>query len=106
MGLITMGMRMRIGMPAGLGVVGCGNIAYKDVQWIADAYADRLAVVACADIDPERARAACTRFGAAVVPDPAALCARDDVDVVLNFTSPTAHTNVTLDALAARQARL
>lgn len=89
---------MGMGTPAGLGVVGCGNIADKYVQWIADAYADRLAVVACADTDPERAHAAAARFGVAAAPDGVALCARDDVDIVLNFTSPTAHTDVTLAA--------
>ncbi len=92
---------MGMGMPAGLGVVGCGNIADKYVQWIGNAYGDQLAVVACTDIDPERTRAAAARFGAAAEPDPAALFARDDVDIVLNFTSPTAHTEVTLAALAA-----
>ncbi len=90
-----------MGMPAGLGVVGCGNIADKYMQWIANTYADQLVVVACTDIDPERARAAAARCGAVATLDPTALFARDDVDIVLNFTSPTAHTDVTLAALEA-----
>jgi predicted dehydrogenase len=87
--------------PVGLGVVGCGNIAQKYLGWIAEAYADQLRVVACTDVDAGRARETAARCGCAAVLDSAALVARADVQIVLNFTSPMAHTAVTLEALAA-----
>lgn len=92
---------MHMRTPAGLGVVGCGDIAQKYLGWIAEAYGDQLRAVACTDVDEGRARSTAERFGLAVEPEPATLFARGDVDIVLNFTSPTAHVEITLAALEA-----
>ncbi len=88
-------------VPEGLGLVGCGNIAQAYLGWIGESYPDRLRVVACTDADPERARETAARFGCEVVPNVAALLARDDLEIVLNLTNPAAHLEVTLAALAA-----
>jgi predicted dehydrogenase len=57
-----------------------------------------LRVVACADLDPERARQAATVAGAdPTTPDE--LVARDDVEVVLNLTPPNAHATALRAAL-------
>lgn len=92
---------VRIQPPVGIGVVGCGNIAQRYIEWIIAAYGEQLRVVACTDIEERRARETAERFGLEWVPDPPRLFARDDVQVVLNLTSPTAHTDVTVAALDA-----
>ncbi|MFN8519291.1 MAG: Gfo/Idh/MocA family oxidoreductase [Chloroflexota bacterium] len=82
-----------------VGVIGCGNISR--------AYATKLAalpdldLVACADLDPSRARALADEFGVPQVLTPGELLARSDVDVVLNLTVPGAHADVSEAALQA-----
>jgi predicted dehydrogenase len=68
-----------------VGIVGCGNISEI---YLRNAPLFRtFEVVCCADIRSEAAKALATRFGlaAASVSD---LLARDDIDIVLNLTSP------------------
>jgi predicted dehydrogenase len=88
-----------VGQPLTVGLVGCGAIS--------DAYLstfDRLAAVrvaAAADLDPARAaRVAAAHPGitGSTVDD---LLADDRIDLVLNLTTPAAHADVALAALAA-----
>ena len=82
-----------------LGIVGTGAISDRYVQ-AQDVY-DVLEVVACGDIDEERAREKAEEHDipkALTVED---LYADDEVDIVLNLTPPTAHAQVTLAALEA-----
>jgi predicted dehydrogenase len=85
--------------PTRIGIVGCGSIcgiylsnlgARRDVR-----------ITACADLVPERAepRAADHDGARALAPD--ALLAADDVDLVLNLTTPDAHAAVALAAVEA-----
>jgi predicted dehydrogenase len=82
-----------------VGVVGCGNISR--------AYATKLAalpdleLVACADLEPGRARALADDVGVSLVLTPDELVAHPDVDVVLNLTVPLAHAAVSRAALEA-----
>jgi predicted dehydrogenase len=82
-----------------IGVIGCGNISR--------AYASKLRVlpdldlVACADLDADRARALATEFEVPLVLTPDALLEHPDVDVVLDLTVPLAHAQVTGAALTA-----
>ncbi|XDA97246.1 Gfo/Idh/MocA family oxidoreductase [Sulfitobacter sp. LCG007] len=80
------------GAPVRAGLVGAGKFGsmfLSQVPTIAG-----LEVTAIADLDPERARAACRRVGwdedriarTAFIEDGAALAARDDVDVVIEAT--------------------
>jgi predicted dehydrogenase len=81
-----------------IGVIGCGNIsgAYLDAQ----KKLDNLAVVACADLDMDRAKAAATKYGIEAC-SVEALLARGDVDIVVNLTIPRAHASVDLAAITA-----
>jgi predicted dehydrogenase len=85
--------------PLRIGVVGCGNIsgiyfknlnAYKPTQ-----------VVACADLDLDRAGAAASKHGVPKVLTTEALLADPDVELVLNLTVPKAHAAVAFAALNA-----
>lgn len=82
-----------------VGIIGCGNISR--------AYATKLRalpdleLVACADLDPDRARALAQEAGVPLVLAPEELIAHPDVDVVLNLTVPLAHTGITRAALEA-----
>jgi len=85
-------------MSLGVGVIGCGNISeiyLLNARRFRDIHA-----VACADVDSEAAKRQAGRHGidAASVPE---LLRREDVDIVLNLTSPEAHASVSLAALEA-----
>ncbi|MET8824506.1 Gfo/Idh/MocA family oxidoreductase [Streptomyces sp. NPDC004610] len=87
--------------PLRVGLVGAGKIsgAYLDTL----ARLDRVRLTAVADLDPHRAGAAAARTPGpvAVTGSLAELLTRDDVDAVLNLTTPGEHAGVTLAALAA-----
>lgn len=84
--------------PVHVGLIGCGNIstAYLTISKQFEAFT----IVACADIDEERARVVAIREGirartvAELIADPA-------IPVILNLTIPQAHADVTHQALAA-----
>lgn len=82
--------------PLRIGVVGCGNISGIYFQNLRAFRSTQ--VVACADLDFDRARAVGTEWG---VPGMTTdeLLNRDDVDLVLNLTVPKAHAEVAIRAL-------
>jgi predicted dehydrogenase len=81
-----------------IGIVGCGNISGIYFQNV-PAFRG-VALRACADIRPEAAQAQASRFGIeALTVD--ALLAREDVDLVVNLTVPSAHFGVSLAAIRA-----
>ncbi|MBD5784719.1 Gfo/Idh/MocA family oxidoreductase [Cellulosimicrobium terreum] len=86
------------GEPAGVGIVGCGAISGAYLATLPRLAALRL--VAVADRDPARAAAVAAEQGVRaltvdeLVHDP-------EVDVVLNLTTPAAHEEVALAAIAA-----
>ena len=73
-----------------VGIIGCGNISR--------AYATKLRtlrdldLVACADLDPARARSLAAEFDVPVVLTADELLAHPDVDVVVNLTVPLSRT--------------
>ena len=85
--------------PYGVGVIGCGNICgiyFKNCMQFKN-----LKVIACADIEHERAVEKAREFG---VPKPCSveeLLREPDVDIVLNLTVPKAHEKINLAALEA-----
>jgi predicted dehydrogenase len=85
-------------LPAQVGIVGCGVISSHYVE--KSAMFDSFEIVACADLDPERATALADEHGLRpasvdeVIDDPA-------IDVILNLTPPVAHAQVTEQALTA-----
>lgn len=89
-------------MPAPLRVaaIGCGDIFRK--AYVPGIRAcPGLALVACADQDAARARAAAQEFGIPFGGTSEEVLARADVDLVLNLTVPQAHAPVALAALRA-----
>jgi predicted dehydrogenase len=85
--------------PVRVGVVGCGNISQVYLK-VAPTF-PILDVVACADIDEDRARARAAEFGVPSACSVADLLADPAVEVVLNLTIPRAHGEVALAALDA-----
>ena len=82
-----------------IGIIGCGSIsgAYLD----AHKRFDVLDIVACADLDMDRARAKADQFGiprACSVPE---LLAMDDIRIVVNLTIPGAHAEIAMATLEA-----
>lgn len=84
--------------PLSVGLVGCGNIS--DRYLAADGVFDDFDLVACADLDAERAEATAAEHGidARSVDE---LLSADDVEAVVNLTPPHAHAAVITDALEA-----
>ena len=82
-----------------VGIVGCGNIsgAYFDG---CKKY-DLLEVVACADLDEDRARARAEQFGVPKVCSTDELLADPEIDIVVNLTTPDAHAEVNMAAIEA-----
>ena len=82
-----------------LGIIGCGNISSVYLQ--APHLFDNLQVVACADIDMERARSQAEKYGVPKVCTVDELLADPEVEIVVNLTVPNAHAEVALQAIAA-----
>ncbi len=81
-----------------VGLVGCGNISRQYLDSLERL--PGLALTVVADLDPAAAAAVAERTGAVVfLPD--ALLTDDEVDVVLNLTTPQAHAPLTIAALEA-----
>jgi predicted dehydrogenase len=85
--------------PVKVGVVGCGDISGIYLQNARRFEA--IAVVACADLVPERAAAKAGEYEVPRACSPAELLADPDVEILLNLTTPRAHAEITLAALAA-----
>jgi len=83
----------------GIGVVGCGSISATYLKVMPTF--DNLRVVGCADVDLARARARADEFGVPWAGSVGDLLARPDVEVVVNLTTPLAHAEVSLAAIAA-----
>ncbi len=84
--------------PLRIGIVGCGNISgiyFKNLNSYRSTE-----VVACADLDVDRAKRVGAEFGVFGMPVQE-LLGRDDVDLVLNLTVPKAHAEVGFQAIAA-----
>ncbi|GAA1967848.1 Gfo/Idh/MocA family oxidoreductase [Catenulispora subtropica] len=90
-----------MGEPMRVGVVGAGNISHQYFRILSSLSPSPVEVVAVSDRDLPRALAAVEVMpGARAVPVDELLAA-DDIDVVLNLTTPEAHAEVALAALAS-----
>ena len=85
-----------------IGIIGCGNIS--STYFKAPYLFDILQVVACADIDQERARRQAERFGVPNVYTVEELLADPEIEIVVNLTVPNAHAEIALQAIAAGKA--
>jgi len=87
-----------VGNPHRIGIVGLGVIsaAYLETLTASDA----VVVTAVADLDADRARTVAASLPGARALSVADLLASDDVDTVLNLTTPAAHAEIALGAIA------
>lgn len=84
--------------PVTVGVLGCGTIS--DAYFGADDRFDSYEIVACADIDEERASEAADEYGLRAH-DPGGLRADDGVELVVNLTPPGVHAETCRQLLDA-----
>lgn len=99
---MTTGYRPAPGGRARTGVVGCGMISGVYLRNLAGD--PRLELVACADLDPARAGERAREFGIPEVVGVEALLRRDDIDLVLDLTVPSAHADINRRVLEAGKA--
>lgn len=85
--------------PTRVAVVGAGDVSDQYLRALTS-YPD-IAVVAVADLDVERARGRAAAHGVPVAAGPADVLRRDDVELVVNLTTPAAHAEVALAAIEA-----
>jgi len=85
-----------------IGIIGCGNIS--SVYLKAPQLFDILQVVACADIDMERARNQAEKYGVPKACTVEELLADPEIEIVVNLTVPNAHAEIALQAIAAGKA--
>ena len=85
--------------PVRIGIIGCGNVLsqYLDKAAIHPEFT----VVACADINQSVAQTQAEHYRIPKALDPAGLIGDPDIEVVVNFTPPAVHAEVTLDAIGA-----
>lgn len=82
-----------------IGIIGCGNIASAYMS--ANKRFDILDIVACADLDPARARAKAEEHGIQRPCSVSDLLADPDIEIVVNLTVPKVHAEIALATLAA-----
>jgi len=87
------------GERVGVGIVGCGVISEIYLKNLSAA--DGVEMVACADLDIERARARAAQFGVPKAVGVGELLADPAVELVVNLTIPAAHAEVGWAAVAA-----
>ena len=85
-----------------IGIIGCGTISSTYLK--AARLFDILQVVACADIDMERARRQAEKYDVPKVCIVEELLADTEIEIVVNLTTPNAHAGVALKAIAAGKA--
>src|SRR5690606_336020 len=81
-----------------VGIIGCGNIS--PAYFNGCRAFDILDVVACADMDMERAAARAQEFGVRAM-SVEELLADPEIEIVVNLTIPQAHAAVSLQAIEA-----
>ncbi len=83
-----------------VGVVGCGNISGIYFRQMTQVF-DVLDVVAAADLDKSRAKAACEEYGVKKACTVKQMLADKSIDIIVNLTIPNAHYEVAKAAVAA-----
>ncbi|MCC3375311.1 Gfo/Idh/MocA family protein [Cohnella sp. REN36] len=81
------------------GIIGCGIIS--PIYFEAGKKFDILDIVACADLDMDRARARAAEFGVPKACTADELLADPEIEIVINLTIPAAHAELHLRALEA-----
>lgn len=87
--------------PVGVGIVGLGNISGTYLRNLTEEFGEVVRIVGCTDLDRDRSAAVAAEYGIADYPDLAALLADEQVELVLNLTTPQSHVAISSAALAA-----
>jgi predicted dehydrogenase len=87
--------------PMKIGIVGLGAISGIYLENLTSIFAHAVKVTAVADLLPERAEAAAAQYGIAHVLSTDELMASDEVELVLNLTTPQSHYRVARSAVDA-----
>lgn len=87
--------------PMNVGIVGIGAISSIYLQNLTHMFADAIKVTAVCDLMHERAEAAATAFNIASVLSAEELLHSDEVELVLNLTTPQSHFDIARRAIAA-----
>lgn len=82
-----------------IGLIGCGNISA--IYFQAGQKFKSLEIVACADLDLERAKSRAIEFKSPKACTVSELLKDPDIDLVLNLTIPKAHAEIAMAALEA-----
>lgn len=82
-----------------VGIIGCGNIS--GIYFKAGQTFDILDIVACADLDMDRAKAKAEEFNVPKACTVDELLSDPEIQIVVNLTVPKAHAEVSLAALEA-----
>jgi predicted dehydrogenase len=82
-----------------LGILGCGHVSDQYFEGLS--LHDHLTVVACADLDRERAERKAKQHGVPRVAAPSDLLADPEVELVVNLTPPQAHAEASMAAIRA-----
>ncbi|WP_226527671.1 Gfo/Idh/MocA family protein [Metabacillus niabensis] len=82
-----------------IGIIGCGNISSIYMENCQNF--EHLELVACADLDVERAQSQATKFGIPKAYTVQELLDDSDIQLVINLTIPKAHAAVCIQALEA-----
>ncbi len=85
--------------PVKTAVIGCGNISSIYLENAATW--DILDVVACADLDMERAKSQAEKYNVPRAATPTEVFADPEIELIINLTIPAAHSEVGLAALQA-----
>lgn len=85
-----------------VGIIGCGNISSIYIKNLSDVF-EITEVVACADLDIEKAKAKAEEFNIPVYCSVDRLLAMPEISVVVNLTGPCAHADICIAALNANK---
>ncbi|HEY2675015.1 MAG TPA: Gfo/Idh/MocA family oxidoreductase [Rugosimonospora sp.] len=85
-------------MTVGVAIVGCGTISHEYLRNLTT-FPD-VRVLACTDLDTDRARAVAAQYGVPDAGEPDLALRHPDVELVVNLTIPAAHVEVSAAAVA------
>lgn len=83
-----------------IGIVGCGVICHTYISNIKSTY-QWLEIVACADLVLDKARAVASQYDIPIACSLEELLQNGDVEIIVNLTTPIAHTDINQKALEA-----
>ncbi|HCS74019.1 MAG TPA: oxidoreductase [Clostridiales bacterium] len=82
-----------------LAILGCGSISGKYIQCAKEQYSDIMEIVACVDINTDRARECAEKYKIPKVYSLDEMLNDNDVELVVNLTIPKVHAELTIACL-------